>query len=170
MWGLFHSTLSSILVPLICYILLFSNTLVGFLPLYKWPCLRTIQHKCIFYFLKLISGNKLIISASKNYSFRFQEKNSNLYLESNLGPCHNAQIMSYFHVCSCISFYIFLIYVCANEDPIHIFDVGPYFAADRCENVNDFLFLHQCLDWIITWISCFKPTFYYLLNRIFICH
>ena len=24
----------------------------------------------------------------------------------------------------------------------------------------------ECLDWIITWISCFKSTFYFLLNRI----
>ena len=26
------------------------------------------------------------------------------------------------------------------------------------------------LDWIITWISCFKSTFYFVLNRIWICH
>ena len=24
----------------------------------------------------------------------------------------------------------------------------------------------ECLDWIITWISCFKSTFYFLLNRL----
>ena len=28
----------------------------------------------------------------------------------------------------------------------------------------------KCLDWIITWISCFKSTFYFLLNRILIFH
>ena len=28
----------------------------------------------------------------------------------------------------------------------------------------------ECLDWIITWISCFKSTFYFFLNIIKICH